>query len=85
MLLSLVYFAVGWLLQALVRSGRGEMEREVELLVLRHQLKVLSRGARRSMFRRRDRVLLVAASRVLPRDRWKAFMVTPSNRAPVAP
>ena len=68
MLLSVVYFVVRWLLQALVRSGHGDMEREVELLVLRHQLKVLSRGARRSMFRRRDRMLL-AASRVLPRNR----------------
>ena len=77
MLLSLVYFVVRWLLQALVRSGHGDMEREVELLVLRHQLKVLSRGARRSMFRRRDRRLLAAASRVLPRNRWRAFIVTP--------
>jgi hypothetical protein len=77
MLLSLFYFAVRWLLQALVRSGQGDLEREVELLVLRHQLKVLSRGTRRPPFRRRDRMLLAAASRVLPRDRWKAFAVTP--------
>ena len=77
MLLSLVYFAVRWLLQALVRSGHRDMEREVELVVLRHQLKVLSRSNRRAPFRRRDRMLLAAASRVLPRDRWKAFIVTP--------
>lgn len=47
-------------------------EREVELLVLRHQLKVLSRGDRRPPFRRWDRILLAAACRILPRDRWNA-------------
>ncbi len=77
MLLSLVYFAMRCLLRALVRSGSGDLEREVELLVLRHQLKVLSRGARHQPFRRRDRMLLAAASRLLPRHRWKAFVVTP--------
>jgi putative transposase len=77
MLLSLAYFAMRCLLQALVRSSRDDLEREVELLVLRHQLKVLSRGARRPPFRRRDRMLLAAASRFLPRHRWKAFVVTP--------
>lgn len=77
MLLSLVYFAMRCLLQALVQSGRGDLEREVELLVLRHQLKVLSRGARHPLFRRRDRMLLAAASRLLARHRWGAFVVTP--------
>ncbi|MGH2698562.1 MAG: integrase core domain-containing protein [Actinomycetota bacterium] len=77
MLLSLVYFAMRCLLQALVQSGRSDLEREVELLVLRHQIKVLSRGARRPPFRRRDRMLLAAASRLLARHRWKAFGVTP--------
>ena len=77
MLLSLVYFVMRCLLQVLVQSGRGDLEREVELLVLRHQLKVLSRRTRRPPFRRRDRMLLAAASRLLPRDRWRAFVVTP--------
>jgi hypothetical protein len=44
MLLSLVYFVMRCLLQAMAPSARGDFEREVELLVLRHQLKVLSRG-----------------------------------------
>ena len=77
MLLSLVYFALRWPLQALAPSGRADLEREVELLVLRHQVKVLSRGVRRPRLRRRDRMLLAAASRVLSRDRWKTFVVTP--------
>jgi hypothetical protein len=77
MLLSLVYFVLRRLLQALASSGRSDVEREVELLVLRHQVKVLSRGARRPLFRRRDRMLLAAASRILPKERWRAFLVTP--------
>jgi putative transposase len=77
MLLSLVYLAMRRLLQAVARSARGDFEREVELLVLRHQLKVLSRGVRRPPFRGRDRMLLAAASRILPRHRWKAFIVAP--------
>jgi hypothetical protein len=77
MLLSLVYFALRCLLQTLASSGRSDFEREVEVLVLRHQLKVLSRGSRRPPFRRRDRILPAAASRILPRERWKVFIVTP--------
>src|SRR6266511_4865652 len=77
MLLSIVYFVLRRRLQALASSGRSDLEREVELLVLRHQLKVLSSGTRRPLFRRRDRMLLAAASRILARHRWKAFVVTP--------
>src|SRR6266536_253529 len=77
MLLSLVYFVLRRLLHPLAPSDRSDLEREAELLVLRHQLKVLSRGVRRPLFRRRDRMLLAAASRILPRERWKAFVMTP--------
>jgi hypothetical protein len=77
MLLSLVYFAMRCPLQVPVQSGRGDLKREVELLVLRHQLKVLSRGVRQPLYRRRDRMLLAAVSRLLARHRWEAFVVTP--------
>src|SRR6266702_300479 len=43
MLLSLVYFSLGRLLRARAPSDRTDLEREAELLVLRHQLKVLPR------------------------------------------
>ena len=76
MLLSLVYFVVRSLLGALAPLRRSDLEREAELLVLRHQVKVLSRRARRPLFRRGDRILFAAASRVLPRSRWKAFVVS---------
>lgn len=77
MVLSLVYFVLVRLVHGLALSDRSDLEREAELLVLRHQVKVLSRGARRPPFRRRDRMLLAAASRILPRERWNVFIVSP--------
>jgi putative transposase len=77
MMLSLVYFVLRRLLHAVGPSERSDLEGEAELLVLRNQLKVISRGVRRPIFRRRDRMLLAAASRILPRQRWSAFVVSP--------
>ena len=77
MLLSLVYFVLRRLLRALAPSAQSDLEREIELLVLRHQVQVLSRSVRRPPFCRRDRMLLAAASRILPRHRWRAFIVAP--------
>jgi hypothetical protein len=70
MLLSLVYFVLRRLLHALAPSDRSDLEREAELLVLRHQLKVLSSAVRPPPLHRRDRMVLAAASRFLPRERW---------------
>jgi putative transposase len=76
MLLSLVYFAVRRLLRLLTRGGeREEVAREIEILVLRHQLRVLGRVSRPPL-RRRDRILLAAASRLVGRDRWQSFPVS---------
>jgi hypothetical protein len=45
--LSLLYFAVRRLLRALtLGSDRDGAARDIEILVLRHQLRVLSRGRR---------------------------------------
>jgi putative transposase len=52
---------------------------EVENAVLRHQLAVLRRTMKRPPLRRRDRLLLAAASGLLPRDRWSAFLVSPQT------
>jgi putative transposase len=76
MLLSLVYFAVRRLLRLLTWGGeRDDVSREIEILVLRHQLRVLAKG-RRMPLRRRDRLLLTAASGLLGRDRWHSFPVS---------
>ena len=77
MLLSLPYFALRCLLRLLTGGGdRDHVARDVELLVLRHQLRVLRRGHRLPL-RRGDRILLAAARRLLPRERWRCFPVSP--------
>ena len=48
--------------------------RTVENAVLRHQLAVLRRTVERPRLRRRDRLLLAAASTLLPRERWSVFL-----------
>jgi putative transposase len=79
MLLSLVYFALRRLLRLLTAGGdRADVARDIEILVLRHQLCVLSRG-RRVPLERRDRILLAATSRLLPPERWKRFSVSPQT------
>ena len=61
------------------RRDRDEHVQGLEILVLRHQLRALRRTAGRPKLRQIDRVLLAAASRAIPRDRWVAFPVTPST------
>jgi putative transposase len=63
-----------------VAGGRSrERSLEVENAVLRHQLAVLRRGVKRPRLNRLDRALLAAASRLLPRERWSSFLVTPQT------
>jgi transposase InsO family protein len=53
--------------------------KELEIVVLRHELCVLRRQMRRPAIGPADRLILAAASRILPRIRWSAFFVTPST------
>jgi putative transposase len=76
MLFSLLYFLVRRLLGA--GGGRAE-ERDIELLVLRHQLKVLQRQVTRPRLNRLDRVLLAAASRAMTKSSWSSFLVRPET------
>jgi hypothetical protein len=76
MLFSLVYFIVGCIL----RTGRYSREgKEIELLVLRHQVRVLQRQVKRPRLRRLDRLLLAAASKAMPRGQWSSFVVRPET------
>ena len=61
-------------------SGRPAEVKDIELLVLRHQLDVLRRQVDRPMLRSSDRAFLAAASRVLPPERRHGLLVTPQTR-----
>jgi len=66
-------------------SRRSVPSLDLEILVLRHQLRVLRRKSGRLKFTAGDRALLAAASRVLPAERWISFLVTPPDAAALAP
>ena len=79
---SLIYLLVRTLVARIIgssRRGHDDGAKDLEILVLRHQLRVLQRTSGRPKLRPIDRVVLAAASRVLPRDRWVAILVTPAT------
>jgi hypothetical protein len=62
-----------------VLLARGERSKELEILVLRHELSVLRRQVARPKLTSADRLLLAAFSRLLPRRAWRAFFVRPET------
>ena len=76
---SLVYVVVPRLLELVVLIARGERSKELEILVLRHELSILRRQVARPRLSSADRLLLVALSRLLPRHAWRAFFVRPET------
>jgi putative transposase len=77
-MLFLLALIVRTLARLLLRTGQ-DGSKDVEILVRRHQLRVLRRKTGPPKLRAIDRVLLAAASRAIPRDRWVAFPVTPAT------
>jgi len=77
--LSFLYWALRRLLEVLVLRMRSERAKEIEILVLRHQLQLLERQVVRPQLRPADRALLAALSRALPRSAWASFFVTPAT------
>ena len=59
--------------------ARGEVAKDAELLVLRHENAVLRRQISRVRYQPGDRLWLAALSRLIPRRRWgEVFAVTPA-------
>src|SRR6266536_1163285 len=74
--MSLLYRLLCVLVGVLVRGGR---ERELEIIVLRHQLAILRRSGKRPQYTSADRALLAAAGRLLPPERWSCFAISPQT------
>ncbi len=77
MLLALLYSLLRLLLDALLVRDRSTASLQSEVLLLRHQLRVLQRQVRRPRWQPGDRLLLAALSRRLPRTAWASFLVRP--------
>jgi putative transposase len=66
-------FALVWLL------GRPRRSKELEILVLRHELAILRRQNSRPNLTRADRALLASLSRSLARPAWAVFPIKPET------
>jgi len=69
----LVYLMLCRSFRLLSLLARGDVAKDLEILLLRHQLGVLRRQISRPLFQTADRALLAVVSRALPRARWSCF------------
>jgi putative transposase len=79
LLWSFCYVVLRRVLQLAALRFRSREFKELEIVVLRHELSVLRRQVTRLELQPGDRVFLAAASRLLPRTRWRSFVVTPTT------
>ena len=80
MIFSAVYLLVRCLLSCLMVLARGEVSKDAELLVLRHENAVLRRQIGRVRYQPGDRFWLAALSKLVLRHRWsEVFAVTPAT------
>jgi transposase InsO family protein len=79
MLLSFIYLVFVSLLKLLVGIRRPAQVKDIELIVLRHQLRVLRRQVDRPRLQPSDRAFLAATSRLLPPARRHDLLVTPQT------
>jgi len=75
----LAYLTLCRSIQLLALLARGDAAKDLEIIVLRHQLAVLRRQTHRPKLQPADRALLAAVSRILPRARWSCFLVKPET------
>jgi hypothetical protein len=77
---TLAYVIIRFVFSLVAVLVRGEMSKDVELLVLRHENAVLRRQIPRPRYEPADRLWFAALSRLVPRRRWSAvFPVTPAT------
>jgi hypothetical protein len=79
-MIVVLWLTVRLLTRLLVLSDADLGTRDLEILVLRHQLRVLRRKSGRPKFTARDRAPLAAPAGCSPRQRWaSSFLVTPQT------
>jgi hypothetical protein len=76
---SLLYLMVGRVMALVLLCFRSSDFKELEIVVVRHELAVLRRQVSRPVLRPAERAFLAAASQLLPRAQWRSFFVTPET------
>lgn len=77
--LSFLYRLVRRVFDFVRVHGMDDVAKDAEILVLRQQLAVLRRQVARQRFSWSDRALVAALARLVPRERWAAFLITPET------
>jgi len=78
-LVSFCYLVLRRFLQLAALRVRSNDFKELEIVVLRHELAILRRQRKRPVLTEVDRLFLAAASRCLSRERWRSFLITPAT------
>ena len=77
---SLLYIGLCRILGLALSGRQSESDKDIEIVVLRHQVHVLERRLHaRVRYRPTDRAMLAALSRLLSRARRRSFLVTPDT------
>jgi hypothetical protein len=77
---TLCHLGLCRILGLLRSSRRTKTDKDIEIMVLRHQVRILERQLNvRVAYRPVDRAILTALSRLLPRRRWRSFLVAPET------
>jgi transposase InsO family protein len=79
LLLSVSYAVVRLLIDLLLLRCPGDAAREIELLALRHDVRVLRRQRKRTAWGPGDRLVLAALGRCVPRAAWARLPVRPET------
>ena len=77
--LSFLYRLIRRVLDVVRVHWSGSAAKDAEILVLRHQLAVLRRQVARPRFSWSDRALVALLAGLVPRERWRPFLVTPQT------
>jgi putative transposase len=76
-LASVCCVLVRWLLEFVALCAQSRELKELEIIVLRHELAILRRRAPRPPITAVERMFVAAASRLLSHARWRFLIVTP--------